>query len=135
MSTTHPRGPVDSSRTPRYCGAAACARFGGNAIREVSRLLRAYNPAQSASPFALAQVADAGDIAANPSDIGGAVETIQSAARPAGHRGPPDAPRRRPHRRTAAAARRRQEARPHRTAPLRCPSRTDDENLGFGIVT
>lgn len=56
------------------------ARFGGNAIREASRLLRPYNPAQDASPFALAQVADAGDIAANPFDIGEAVEMVQDAA-------------------------------------------------------
>ncbi|MFI0820522.1 agmatinase [Streptomyces sp. NPDC021098] len=56
------------------------ARFGGNAIREASRLLRPYNPAQDASPFALAQVADAGDIAANPFNINEAVETVQAAA-------------------------------------------------------
>jgi agmatinase len=56
------------------------ARFGGNAVREASRLLRPYNPAQDASPFALAQVADAGDIAANPFDIAEAVETVAGAA-------------------------------------------------------
>ncbi len=56
------------------------ARFGGNAIREASRLLRPYNPAQDASPFALAQVADAGDIAANPFNINEAVETVEAAA-------------------------------------------------------
>ncbi|CAM5286735.1 Agmatinase OS=Streptomyces alboniger OX=132473 GN=speB PE=3 SV=1 [Streptomyces alboniger] len=106
-----PRGPVDSSRIPRYAGPATYARlprldevggrtdvavvgvpfdsgvsyrpgarFGGNAIREASRLLRPYNPAQDASPFALAQVADAGDIAANPFNINEAVETIEAAA-------------------------------------------------------
>ena len=52
------------------------ARFGPNHIRESSRLLRPYNPAQDASPFALAQVVDAGDIAANPFDIAEAVEQI-----------------------------------------------------------
>jgi agmatinase len=56
------------------------ARFGGNAIREASRLLRPYNPAQDAAPFALAQVADAGDIAANPFDIDEAVHSVQEAA-------------------------------------------------------
>lgn len=56
------------------------ARFGGNAIREASRLLRPYNPAQDASPFALAQVADGGDIAVNPFNIHEAVETIEAAA-------------------------------------------------------
>ncbi|MEU6439280.1 agmatinase [Streptomyces sp. NPDC047046] len=105
-----PRGPVDSSRVPRYAGPATFARlprvdevartevavvgvpfdtgvsyrpgarFGGNAIREASRLLRPYNPAQDASPFALAQVADAGDIAVNPFDIDEAVETVQHEA-------------------------------------------------------
>jgi agmatinase len=105
-----PRGPVDSSRVPRYAGPATFARlprldevaaadiavvgvpfdagvsfrpgarFGGNAIREASRLLRPYNPAQDASPFALAQVADAGDIAVNPFDIDEAVGTIEAAA-------------------------------------------------------
>ncbi|NJQ02534.1 agmatinase [Streptomyces zingiberis] len=105
------RGPVDSSRVPRYAGPATFARlpridevggaadvavvgvpfdsgvsyrpgarFGGNAIREASRLLRPYNPAQDASPFALAQVADAGDIAVNPFDINEAVETVEAAA-------------------------------------------------------
>lgn len=79
--STQPRGPVDSSRIPRYAGPATFARlprldevggkadvavvgvpfdsgvsyrpgarFGGNAIREASRLLRPYNPAQDASP-------------------------------------------------------------------------------------
>lgn len=109
-SNETPRGPVDSSRVPRYAGPATFARlprldevgtadvavvgvpfdsgvsyrpgarFGGNAIREASRLLRPYNPAQDASPFALAQVADAGDIAANPFNINEAVETIEAAA-------------------------------------------------------
>ncbi|MFF8604520.1 agmatinase [Streptomyces sp. NPDC015346] len=104
------RGPTDSSRIPRYAGPATFARlprldevgtadvavvgvpfdsgvsyrpgarFGGNAIREASRLLRPYNPAQDASPFALAQVADAGDLAANPFNINEAVETVEAAA-------------------------------------------------------
>ncbi|WP_093836969.1 agmatinase [Streptomyces aidingensis] len=105
-----PRGPVDSSRVPRYAGPATFARlprldevgtadvavlgvpfdsgvsyrpgarFGGNAIREASRLLRPYNPAQDAAPFALAQVADAGDVVANPFDIGEAVRMVEAAA-------------------------------------------------------
>src|SRR5215213_1541844 len=109
-SNETPRGPVDSSRIPRYAGPATFARlprldevgradvavvgvpfdsgvsyrpgarFGGNAIREASRLLRPYNPAQDASPFALAQVADGGDIAVNPFDINEAVETVEAAA-------------------------------------------------------
>lgn len=77
---SQPRGPVDSSRVPRYAYPATFARlprldevgtadvavvgvpfdsgvsyrpgarFGGNAIREASRLLRLYNPAQDALP-------------------------------------------------------------------------------------
>jgi len=53
------------------------ARFGPTHIRESSRLLRPYNPAQDASPFALAQVVDAGDIAVNPFNIEQAVEQIE----------------------------------------------------------
>lgn len=53
------------------------ARFGPSHIRESSRLLRPYNPAQDASPFALAQVVDAGDIAVNPFNIEQAVEQIE----------------------------------------------------------
>ncbi|CAM5484717.1 Agmatinase [Streptomyces violarus] len=39
-----------------------------------------YNPAQDASPFALSQVADGGDIAVNPFNINEAVETVEAAA-------------------------------------------------------
>ena len=53
------------------------ARFGPSHIRESSRLLRPYNPAQDASPFAIAQVVDAGDIAVNPFNIEQAVEQIE----------------------------------------------------------
>ncbi|MFE9844771.1 agmatinase [Streptomyces goshikiensis] len=56
------------------------ARFGGNAIREASRTLRPYNPAQDVYPFHFSQVADAGDISANPFDTNEAVETIEAAA-------------------------------------------------------
>ncbi len=54
------------------------ARFGPAHIRESSRLLRPYNPAQDASPFALAQVVDAGDIAVNPFNIELAVQQIEA---------------------------------------------------------
>ncbi|MFF3501563.1 agmatinase [Streptomyces sp. NPDC003247] len=105
-----PRGPVDSSRVPRFAGPATFARlprldeveradvavvgipfdagvsyrpgarFGATAVREASRLLRPYNPALDVSPFATQQVADAGDIACNPFNIDEAIETIQEAA-------------------------------------------------------
>ncbi len=54
------------------------ARFGPGHIRESSRLLRPYNPAQDAEPFALAQVVDAGDIAVNPFNIELAVEQVEA---------------------------------------------------------
>jgi agmatinase len=105
-----PRGPVDSSRVPRFAGPATFARlprldeveraqvkvvgvpfdagvsyrpgarFGPQAIREASRLLRPYHPALDLEPFAQAQVVDAGDIAVNPFDIEEAVATIEAAA-------------------------------------------------------
>ncbi|GAA3805696.1 agmatinase [Sphaerisporangium flaviroseum] len=104
---TEPRGPVDSSRVPRFAGPATFARlprldevgrcdiavvgvpfdagvsyrpgarFGPSGVREASRLLRPYNPGLDVSPFAALQVADAGDIACNPFDIGDAIETIE----------------------------------------------------------
>ena len=57
------------------------ARFGPSHIRESSRLLRPYNPAQDAKPFALAQVVDAGDLAVNPFNIPEALEQIEAGAK------------------------------------------------------
>lgn len=54
------------------------ARFGPSHIRESSRLLRPYNPAQDAEPFSLAQVVDAGDIAVNPFNIDEALAQIEA---------------------------------------------------------
>ena len=109
-------GPVDASQIPRYAGFATFAklprledvesadiavvgvpfdtgvsfrpgaRFGPTHVREASRLLRPYNPAQNASPFALAQVVDAGDIVANPFNIEEAVAQIEQAALDLGSR-------------------------------------------------
>ncbi|WP_049564841.1 agmatinase [Nonomuraea sp. SBT364] len=103
-------GPVDSARVPRFAGPATFARlprldevgradvavvgvpfdsgvsyrpgarFGPSAVREASRLLRPYHPGLDVSPFERVQVADAGDIAANPFDIGEAIESIEAAA-------------------------------------------------------
>ena len=56
------------------------ARFGPAALREGSRLLRPYNPGLGVAPFETAQVVDAGDIVANPFNIGEAIETIQQQA-------------------------------------------------------
>ncbi|MCC9175526.1 agmatinase [Arthrobacter sp. zg-Y179] len=103
-------GPVDAAQVPRFAGAATFARlprldqvehaevavvgvpfdsgvsyrpgarFGGNHVREASRLLRPYNPALDASPFENLQVADAGDMAVNPFNINEAIETVQQNA-------------------------------------------------------
>ncbi|WP_219509979.1 agmatinase [Nonomuraea ceibae] len=103
-------GPVDSARVPRFAGPATFARlprldevgradvavvgvpfdsgvsyrpgarFGPSAVREASRLLRPYHPGLDVSPFERVQVADAGDIAANPFHIGEAIESIEAAA-------------------------------------------------------
>ena len=64
--------PFDSGVTYR-----PGARFGPAAIRQVSRLLKPYHPALDVSPFAQAQVVDAGDIAANPFDIDAAVDQVR----------------------------------------------------------
>lgn len=110
-TATAPRGPVDASVVPRFAGIATFARlprldeveraevavagipfdsgvsyrpgarFGPAHVREASRLLRPYNPAQDVSPFAAQQVADAGDIVANPFDISAAVAEIEAGAR------------------------------------------------------
>ena len=106
---SEPIGPVDASTSPRYAGIATFARlpriedvptvdiavvgvpfdsgvsyrpgarFGPSHVRESSRLLRPYNPAQDVSPFALAQIVDAGDIPVNPFDITEAVDAIERA--------------------------------------------------------
>ena len=110
MIESDPIGPVDSARVPRFAGPATFARlprldqvtrcdvavvgvpfdsgvsyrpgarFGPNAVREASRLLRPYHPGLDVAPFAAQQVADAGDIACNPFAIDEAVETIEHAA-------------------------------------------------------
>jgi len=56
------------------------ARFGPQAVRAGSKLLRPYHPELEVSPWAALQVADAGDAAVNPFDIPVAVTAIQAAA-------------------------------------------------------
>jgi agmatinase len=56
------------------------ARFGPAHVRESSRLLRPYNPAADVEPFAVQQVVDAGDVAANPFSIEAAIGQIQAGA-------------------------------------------------------
>ncbi|GAA3353545.1 agmatinase [Streptomyces antimycoticus] len=97
-ATLHFTGPATFGRVPRLdqVGTADIAvvgvpfdagvsyrpgaRFGSNAVREASRQLRPYNPAQDVYPFHYAQVADAGDITANPHNIDAAVESIEEGA-------------------------------------------------------
>lgn len=104
-------GPIDAAQTPRWAGLGTFARlprldevsradvvvagipfdsgvsyrpgarFGPNAVREASRLIRPFNPAQGVSPFAQVQVADAGDIVGNPFDIVEAMEAVHAGAR------------------------------------------------------
>jgi agmatinase len=105
-----PIGPPDASVVPRFAGPATFARlpradqvdsfdiavlgvpfdagtsyrpgarFGPAHVRESSRLLRPYNPSQDMSPFAVQQVVDAGDVAANPYDIPQALTEIHAGA-------------------------------------------------------
>jgi guanidinobutyrase / D-arginase len=105
-----PIGPVDATQVPRYAGPPTFARlpridevdradiavlgtpfdsgvsyrpgarFGPSHIRQSSRLLRPYNPAQDVLPFAAQQVADAGDLGLNPFDITEAITAVEQGA-------------------------------------------------------
>lgn len=57
------------------------ARFGPGGIRAGSKLLRPYHPSMDIHPWDVQQVVDAGDVTANPFDIGAAVSQIEQAAR------------------------------------------------------
>jgi agmatinase len=57
------------------------ARFGPAGIREGSRLLRGLHPALDVEPFAVQQVADAGDVGCTPFDIPEAIDQIEAASR------------------------------------------------------
>lgn len=56
------------------------ARFGPQAIRQGSRLLRAYHPGLEVHPFGAQQVVDAGDVAASPFDIDEAIRAVETHA-------------------------------------------------------
>jgi agmatinase len=68
--------PFDSAVTYR-----PGARFGPQAIRAGSKLLRPYHPALDVHPFQVHQVADAGDAGVNPYLIGEAIAEIEFATR------------------------------------------------------
>ena len=108
---TTPLGAPDASKAPRYAGLSTFARlpriedvpatdiaivgvpfdsgvsyrpgarFGPEHVRASSRLLRPYNPAQDFAGWDAVQVADAGDIAANPYDLSEAVDHIYQGIR------------------------------------------------------
>jgi len=105
-----PIGPPDARRIPRFAGpdtfarlprldqverAAVAvlgvpfdagvsyrpgARFGPSAVRAGSKLLRPYHPFLEVQPWTVHQVADAGDVAANPFSITEAIASIESTA-------------------------------------------------------
>jgi len=107
---TAPLGPPDASLVPRYVGPATFARlprldqvsfadvavlgvpfdsgvsyrpgarFGPEAVRAGSKLLRPYHPGLDVTPWQRLQVVDAGDVSANPFDIEEAVAEIQRSA-------------------------------------------------------
>lgn len=111
--TQPPAGPPDGREVPRFAGPDTFARlprlpdvgtadvallgipfdsgvsyrpgarFGPAAVRAGSKLLRPYNPALDVQPWAGQQVADAGDLAVNPFDIGEAIGQIEAGARAA----------------------------------------------------
>ncbi len=56
------------------------ARFGPAAIREASRLIQGYNPFLQVAPFDVQQVADLGDVTANPFNIEEALASVEAAA-------------------------------------------------------
>ena len=56
------------------------ARFGPAHVRAASKLLRPHHPWLDVDPFAVHQVADAGDISLNPFDIVEAIGTLERAA-------------------------------------------------------
>lgn len=68
--------PFDSGTTYR-----PGARFGPEAIRAGSRLLRRYHPHMDSEPFHDQQVVDAGDVACNPFDLEGAMDAVDRSAR------------------------------------------------------
>jgi agmatinase len=104
---SEPVGPLDALRHPRFAGIRTFARvpaldavdradvavlgapfdgaasfrpgarFGPAAIREAALLARPYNEALDVSPFAAAQVADAGDAGPDPLDVAAAHAAIQ----------------------------------------------------------
>lgn len=57
------------------------ARFGPGSVRAGSKLLRPYHPGLDVHPWSGHQVADAGDLPANPFDLNQAIADVEAAAR------------------------------------------------------
>ncbi|MCW2557020.1 MAG: gbh 6 [Mycobacterium sp.] len=104
-------GPPDSEQMPRYAGLTTFARlpraedvshvdvgvlgvpfdsgvsyrpgarFGPSAVREASRLLQGYNQFQGVAPFQVQQVADLGDVNANPFNVEEALSAVERRAK------------------------------------------------------
>jgi agmatinase len=104
-------GPPDSEQMPRYAGLTTFARlpraedvshvdvgvlgvpfdsgvsyrpgarFGPSAVREASRLLQGYNQFQGVAPFQVQQVADFGDVNANPFNVEEALSAVERRAK------------------------------------------------------
>ncbi|MFZ0216756.1 MAG: agmatinase [Candidatus Dormiibacterota bacterium] len=104
------RGPLDATVVPRFAGPTTFARlprqdevdrwdvaivgvpfdagvtyrpgarFGPQAVRQGSRLLRPYHAPLDAEPLTSQQVVDAGDLVANPFSIAEAVQQIEAGA-------------------------------------------------------
>lgn len=55
------------------------ARHGPRAVRDASTMIRMVNGATSAAPFHTARIADLGDVAVNPADLGETMERITGA--------------------------------------------------------
>jgi agmatinase len=116
-----PIGPTDATKVPRYAGANTFARlpemsdvtycdvavlgvpfdggvsyrpgarFGPQAVRQASRMLRSqYHPEYDVQPFATLQSVDAGDVACNPFSITESLAAIEAHA--SGLLGPSDGP-------------------------------------------
>ncbi len=110
VAARQPVGPPDGRSIPRYAGPDTFARlptlesvgsavvaivgvpfdggvsyrpgarFGPQAVRAGSKLLRPYHPALQVQPWLTLQVADAGDLAVNPFSIDDAIAAIEAGA-------------------------------------------------------
>jgi guanidinopropionase len=111
MPTDHPILPIDSGEVARFIEIATFmrapridrlddvdialfgipfdlglayrpgSRHGPSAVREASRIIRRVNPTTGVFPFALAQVADVGDVVVHPYDYDASITLIEAFTR------------------------------------------------------